>query len=824
MDPMTDNNDKNVKQISHYGFIVPLNHKYPEKWKQTLRVRWREFFRMIPLALRYWYYYWQITRQGRMVLMDFLSPLNGQQIYGAPIGGLGAGTIGRGFKGEFCRYSLIPGIYQYDTVFTNQFIVTIRDTNGKTIYHQVLSPAPKGKYLSSWKWGFNGKNAKYTALYPRSWTEYNIIEVGIKLICRQISPIIPNNYKDSSLPCAAFIWEIINEDKVDLDVSITFTFQSGTGSSASSDEKWTEYFESKNKVMGVMIHQELKGMPCTYGIASKASVDVDISRMLVFNPFGDGRDLWESLERSGKLGIDRQEKSAPTKNHVACAVCAFVRVQSNKSREIEFSLVWDMPKIRFHNGLKEYLRYYTKYFYNDKQSVAPDLCYYTLMHYNAWESDIYNWQRPVLEDIDLPDWYKSALFNELYYVADGGTVWLRKDDNDQFSNTDPRNEYGRFAYLEGHEYRMYNTYDVHFYAAFALAQLWPNLQASVQYEIRDAIQFEDSSLRLILYEGIYCERKSKGFVPHDIGDPDEEAFKLINAYPIHDVARWKDLNSKYILSCYRDYCISGRKEFLQDVWSNIQEILSNSLKWDTDNDGLIENTGFPDQTYDTWIMEGPSAYCSSLWLAALRCAIEISKIIGDIKIGNKYSEVLEKGKVSFQEKLWNGRYYNFDSSKSDHRKCIMSDQLCGQLFLKACGFENEVFPENRVKSALKTIFENNVMKYKNGNQGAVNGFLPNGRVDTMTVQSEEMWTGVSYGLAALMIHEGMIEEGFRTAEGVYRTVWEKIGMAFETPEALYENDAYRSIGYMRPLAIWAIHQAWTLRKQKLTKSNDNINH
>lgn len=38
--------------------------------------------------------------------------------------------------------------------------------------------------------------------------------------------------------------------------------------------------------------------------------------------------------------------------------------------------------------------------------------------------------------------------------------------------------YGRFAYLEGHEYRMYNTYDVHFYASPALASLWPNLQVS----------------------------------------------------------------------------------------------------------------------------------------------------------------------------------------------------------------------------------------------------------------------------------------------------------------------------------------------------------
>jgi non-lysosomal glucosylceramidase len=34
-------------------------------------------------------------------------------------------------------------------------------------------------------------------------------------------------------------------------------------------------------------------------------------------------------------------------------------------------------------------------------------------------------------------------------------------------------DYGFFAYLEGHDYRMFNTLDVHFYASFALIQLWP---------------------------------------------------------------------------------------------------------------------------------------------------------------------------------------------------------------------------------------------------------------------------------------------------------------------------------------------------------------
>ena len=61
----------------------------------------------------------------------------------------------------------------------------------------------------------------------------------------------------------------------------------------------------------------------------------------------------------------------------------------------------------------------------------------------------------------LPSWYKSALFNELYFVADGGTVWTElPEDADVSGGVCSGNEglpaqptvikeYGRFAYLEG---------------------------------------------------------------------------------------------------------------------------------------------------------------------------------------------------------------------------------------------------------------------------------------------------------------------------------------------------------------------------------------
>lgn len=47
----------------------------------------------------------------------------------------------------------------------------------------------------------------------------------------------------------------------------------------------------------------------------------------------------------------------------------------------------------------------------------------------------------------------------------------------------------------------------------------------------------------------------------------------------------------------------------------------------------------------------------------------------------------------------------------------------------------------------------------NGNMGAVNGFVLNsnpdkpGRIDDTTIQSEEIWTGVTYALASTMIFE-----------------------------------------------------------------------
>ena len=49
-----------------------------------------------------------------------------------------------------------------------------------------------------------------------------------------------------------------------------------------------------------------------------------------------------------------------------------------------------------------------------------------------------------------------------------------------------------------------------------------------------------------------------------------------------------------------------------------------------------------------------SAYCAGMWLAALRMQIEMAEVLGLQEDKEHYSAILDRGKKSFEEKLWNG--------------------------------------------------------------------------------------------------------------------------------------------------------------------------
>jgi len=92
--------------------------------------------------------------------------------------------------------------------------------------------------------------------------------------------------------------------------------------------------------------------------------------------------------------------------------------------------------------------------------------------------------------------------------------------------------------------------------------------------------------------------------------------------------------------------------------------------------------------------------------------------------------------------------------------------------------------------------------------GTVNGMRPNGRVDTGGVQSQEVWPGVTYSLAATMLQVGMDKEAFDTAKGAVDTTYDELGGWFTTPEVWNAVGNNRSPAYVRPLAFWAMQRMW----------------
>ncbi len=150
------------------------------------------------------------------------------------------------------------------------------------------------------------------------------------------------------------------------------------------------------------------------------------------------------------------------------------------------------------------------------------------------------------------------------------------------------------------------------------------------------------------------------------------------------------------------------------------------------------------------------------------------------------------------------------------------------------------------------------MEFGGGKLGAVNGMTKSGQLEIVSMQSEEIWTGVTYSLSSTMIMEVNIlfyfflfyiffcyqdlrREAFLTSEGIYNTCYNEAGLAFQTPEALMRDAHFRSVsiyyirinvqfitefqcGYMRALSIWAIQKALELSRLEANINKNKEDH
>jgi non-lysosomal glucosylceramidase len=738
---------------------------------------------------------------------------------GAPVGGLGAGTFSRTYRGDFSRWHLKSGVHKYQTVNVNQFAMFQKSEGDSEGFAQVLAAThPGGHDLSSWNWDYPAGAGDYYALYPKSWYDYHSPKFPAHVMLEQFSPVLPDNYKESSYPVAVYRWHADNPTNHAVTVSVMLSWAnmlgwlnsynhdfSGARNHGNRNHSMSDPAGSAGTMKGLILDRNRFGpvrdeWDGQFVLASLESPGVEVTYQTTFDPQSDGSSAWKSFARDGTLA-DLPDNWVSSGEPIAGAIAVRFTLKPGEKRTIPMVIAWDLPIVQFGSGRKWY-RHYTD-FYGTEGTHAWKIARDGLLQSAAWSDAIDAWQAPYVNDASKPLWYRGELFNELYIVADGGSLWGRPVESD------PKTPHS-FAFMECFDYPYYATLDVRFYGSMPLLKFWPEIDKQVLRQFSDTVPQDSPDKYKWVWKSQQTKslnlrtRKAKGAVPHDLGVPEEDPIFQPNQFDWQNTTDWKDLNSKFVLMVWRDYVFSGRKDtaFLRYTWPSVKEAIEYLRKYDRNGDGIPENDGFPDQTYDEWVVRGESAYCGSLWLAALRAGEEMAKVLGDSTSATHYHELFTRSQDSYIKKLWTGTYFRYDTG-SDYRDSIQSEQLAGQWYATMTGL-GDLVPLDMQRSALQKVFDNNVMKFGNGEMGAVNGIAADGTIIRTNEQVEEVWTGTTFGVAAHMLAAGMTEQAYHTAWGVYHVVYETKGYWFRTPEAYDDTGNYRASMYMRPAAIWAM--------------------
>lgn len=294
----------------------------------------------------------------------------------------------------------------------------------------------------------------------------------------------------------------------------------------------------------------------------------------------------------------------------------------------------------------------------------------------------------------------------------------------------------------------------------ALSRLFPSLERTMRETDFDSVQAPE------------------GFIPHrtivpltmrqlwdrPIGGPDNPAL---------------DGMLGTVLKAYREVRQGAGTEWLARYWPNVQRLLAHvEATWDPDGDGILD--GEQPNTFDI-AFYGPNIFIGGLWLAALRAAEEMARLVGDAAEADRLRARFEVATEAYDALLWNGEYYVQIRDESappeqQYGPGCLSDQLLGQWWAHQLGL-GYILPEEHVRETLRSIVRHNFRagfhdwepqerEFATGaDAGLMNVTWPHGgQPDVPTRYWDEVWTGTEYQVAAHCIMEGLVAEGLQVVE------------------------------------------------------------
>ena len=775
-----------------------------------------------------------------------------------PIGGIGAGTIGLGGRGNLMDFEIYNRPAK-GAWFPATFFALWAKEEGKEPTARILEgeippavyPDADGLFMLNGVPRF--KNAEFRGEYPFGFLELSDPKVPVTAELRAWNPMIPLNVHDSALPVAIFEWTFTNPTDKPVEISLASTLsnpiQAKDKNGNPKFEGQLNEYRSTNNLKGVFLsHPEAKNDNPEFGDMAIAtfgdSADIDIQTRWFRGAFWDYYYIfWDDFSKDGRLTpcLDAKTSTglgggtAPSFREVA-ALAHHAVIPPHGKVTIPVMMTWYFPK-------KE------NPWQSGKDPVKILDTYVSKYFSNSW--DVMNYVSDNLPELrDKTDKFHKTLFDSslpavVLEAASSQAATIRSQTCFMLAD-------GSFYGWEGAGCCHGNCTHVWNYEQ-SLAFLYPSLERSMRRT-----------------EFLHNVRDTGNMTFRTQIPPGSELW-------IHNPAADGQMGA--IMQVYRDWKLSGDDIFLKKLWPNVKKCLEyawtmNKEKleeygknggrvdiesiWDPNKDGVMEG-----QQHNTYDMEfyGPNSMCSSLYLGALRAAEEIALHLGETNKADEYREVYESGSAILDKELYNGEYYfqksevidgvhvsdNFKiapevteamedpeegSSKCETEEtgCIckpaktkiseknmlkyqydtgcLSDQLIGQWEAHVMGL-GYLLDSEKVKSAANAIFKYNFRERMgdfvnlsrvyaaSDDAGLLTCTWPNGGRPKLTFPyADEVWSGIEYQVAALLAYEGFITQSLTIVQ------------AISDRHAGWNRNPYNQVEcgyqYARALASWSV--------------------
>ena len=701
------------------------------------------------------------------------------QMISFPLGGVAAGSIGLGGRGQLCDWEIrnhphkgYRPPYAFPAIWVK---AGGAEPVARVLEARLQSPyeGPSGLDSQNVPGLSRLETAVFTGEYPLAHIAFEDVSLPVKVELEAFSPFIPHEPDDSGLPVAILRYRVTNRGHDEAKVGIAFSIEnpvrmqdSQWSAPGSADEKRTNTYRAEGSLAGlVMMNPGLAADDANSGSFVLAAAQPAGARISHWTGWPKGRWwngpllFWDQFSKYGEMGSD------PDPHSNVGVVCVQRTIAAGESSSFEFFIAWHFPNRTPDacgwtappgEGKAIIGNYYSTRFKDAWEAVA-----YTAAHLESLEARTRQFAK-VFRESTLPDSVKDAASANLSTLAT--TTCFRTADG-EFHGFEGSNDTS--GCCPGNCLHVWNYETV-------TPFLFPSFARSLR---KSAFGYSQDAAGAMHFRQLLPDGKAR--------------LGLAAA----------DGQMGQIVHTWLDWKLSGDQAWLRAYWPHVKKAIEFAWVpngWDSNKDGVLE--GVQHTTYDVEFY-GPNPMCGIYYLAALRAGAEMAEAVGDTASAQEYGRLSELGRQWIDANLFNGRYYiqkvrgvrtdqiaanirsDFGSEGTENPEyqvgggCLV-DQLVGQ-YMADVGGLGAVVDAEHIRTTLRSIqkynFKASLMDHENvartyalNNEAAV-VICDYGTAERPRIPFpyySEAWTGLEYTVAALMMNWGMVDEGIECVRNV----------------------------------------------------------